>query len=251
MCPLAPSALSCHSGICWGGGIFLLPDDSATVVPCGGLVPGGTGYPCRCGTRRGGLPALPPAYPAFGLPFCPHPPCPPSRRGRGRILLYFAGGFAPGTPALNRLRHLQSLPCGHPAGGLAPGGIGSTRRCGARRGAFPRRHWLSPPLWCPEGAEPARHLLSLPRGRGPSQTPKFLSPGPPSPWLPALPIEWLFYRFCAELATPKAHLRRVSKRRRNPASQEAKPHFGYLLGRFCKCRKRFNAGVPGAKPPAK
>ena len=27
--------------------------------------------------------------------------------------------------------------------------------------------------------EPARHLLSLPRGSGPSQTPKFLSPGPP------------------------------------------------------------------------
>ena len=35
-------------------------------------------------------------------------------------------------------------------------------------------------------ASPPRHLLSLPRGRGPSQTPKFLSPGPPSPWLPAL-----------------------------------------------------------------
>ena len=31
-----------------------------------------------------------------------------------------------------------------------------------------------------------RHLFALPRGRGPSQTPKFLSPGPPSPWLPAL-----------------------------------------------------------------
>ena len=29
------------------------------------------------------------------------------------------------------------------------------------------------------GAEPARHWLDLPRGRGPSQTPKFLSPGPP------------------------------------------------------------------------
>ena len=28
----------------------------------------------------------------------------------------------------------------------------------------------------------------MPRGRGPSQTPKFLSPGPPSPWLPALLI---------------------------------------------------------------
>ena len=37
------------------------------------------------------------------------------------------------------------------------------------------------------GAFPRRHWLDLPRGRGPSQTPKFLSPGPPSPWLPALP----------------------------------------------------------------
>ena len=55
------------------------------------------------------------------------------------------------------------------------------------------------------GDEPQRHLLSLPRGRGPSQTPKFLSHGPPSPWLPALPIERRFYRFCAELAIPKAH----------------------------------------------
>ena len=201
--------------------------------------PQGACFLCR-------LPTLP-----LACCLAPYPPSPLPRWGRGRPKVYFAGGFAPGTPALNRLRHLQSLPCGHPAGGLAPGGIGSTRRCGARRGAFPRRHWLSPPLWCPEGAEPARHLLSLPRGRGPSQTPKFLSPGPPSPWLPALPIEWLFYRFCAELATPKAHLRRVSERRRNPASQEAKPHFGYLLGRFCKCRKRLNAGVPGAKPPAK
>ena len=42
------------------------------------------------------------------------------------------------------------------------------------------------------GDEPQRHLLSLPRGRGPSQTPPSLatdssiSPGPPSPWLPAL-----------------------------------------------------------------
>ena len=55
-----------------------------------------------------------------------------------------------------------------------------------------------------------RHLLDLPRGRGPSQTPPSLatdssiSPGPPSPWPPALPIERRFYRFCTELATPKA-----------------------------------------------
>ena len=58
-------------------------------------------------------------------------------------------------------------------------------------------------------AEPRRHLLFPPRGRGPSQTPPSLatdssiSPGPPSPWLPALPIERRFYRFCTELATPK------------------------------------------------
>ena len=55
------------------------------------------------------------------------------------------------------------------------------------------------------GPLPVRHLFDLPRGRGPSQTPKFLSPGPPSPWLPALPIERLFYRFYGELAIPKAH----------------------------------------------
>ena len=26
---------------------------------------------------------------------------------------------------------------------------------------------------------------------------------------------------------------------------------GYLFGWLCKCRRRFNAGVPGAEPPAK
>ena len=59
-----------------------------------------------------------PAYPAFSFVSCPHPPAPLPLRGRGRILLYFAGGFAPGTPALNRLRHLQFLPSMSPAGGL-------------------------------------------------------------------------------------------------------------------------------------
>ena len=50
-------------------------------------------------------------------------------------------------------------------------------------------------------AEPGRHLLSQPRGRGPSQTPKFLSPGPPSPWLPALPIENRFLLFLRRTAS--------------------------------------------------
>ena len=106
-----------------GGVPPALPARRALAVPCGGL------------------PSLSPAYPAFSLLSFPHPPSPLPLRGRGRLLLYFAGGFAPGTPALNRLRH----------------------------------------------------LLALPRGRGPSQTPPSLatdssiSPGPPSPWLPALP----------------------------------------------------------------
>ena len=85
-------------------------------------------------------------------------------------------------------------------------------------------------------SKPPRHLLDLPRGRGPSQTPlsratdSSISPGPPSPWLPALLKVKKFCRFCGEPRISAA---------------------GYLYGRFCKCRKRFNAGVPGAEPPAK
>ena len=41
----------------------------------------------------------------------PIPPPPFPLRGRGSPKVYFAGGFAPGTPALNRLRHLQFPPC--------------------------------------------------------------------------------------------------------------------------------------------
>ena len=156
---------------------------------------------------QGGLPSLPPAYPAFSLLYCPQPPSPPGKggtfsflmqgapplaspglnrkqheltrrssyptgacpvgcrltvplwypqggltffaaslllplacfaapipptpfpAGRGRLKVYFAGATAPGTPALNRLRHLQSQP----------------NRC--PRGTEPRRHWLSLPLW--------------------------------------------------------------------------------------------------------
>ena len=67
-----------------------------------------------------------------------------------------------------------------------------------RRGVPPCRGGIAPALQArraltaPCGAEPQRHLFTLPRGRGPSQTPPSLatdssiSPGPPSPWLPAL-----------------------------------------------------------------
>ena len=32
--------------------------------------------------------------------------------------------------------------------------------------------------------------------------------------------------------------------------KEGKPPAGYLFGSVCKCRRRFSAGVPGAKPLA-
>ena len=152
---------------------FAAPTATAKRVPRG-QNPRGTGYPCHCGALRGGagggrLLTLPLA--CFSAPY---PPAPLPRRGRGRIKVYFAGGFAPGTPALDRSRHLQPLPSGYPGG--------RTRAALAIPAAVENAM----------GACPARHLLSLPRGRGPSQTPKFLSPGPPSPWLPALPIERRF-----------------------------------------------------------
>ena len=38
---------------------------------------------------------------------------------------------------------------------------------------------------------------------------------------------------------------------RSAGDQPGKPPAGDMDGRNCKCRKRFNAGVPGAEPPAK
>ena len=94
--------------------------------------------------------------------FAPYPPSPLPRRGRGRLKVYFAGGFAPGTPALNRLRHLQTLPYRHPAKGslrlgaktvemLSFGQCRQPRRGGTggdgtiRRKRRRRLRWSSPP----------------------------------------------------------------------------------------------------------
>ena len=90
------------------------------------------GLNLRCRCPLGGLPGWSPADLAVpesvgvACPLCrrltlplvyfyaPYPhPLP--LRGRGRPKVYFAGGFAPGTPALDRSRHLQSFPNRHPA----------------------------------------------------------------------------------------------------------------------------------------
>ncbi len=74
--------------------------------PAGGLAFFAACLPCPSGSRRGlggfgRLPALPLA--CFAAPY---PPSPLPLWGRGRLKVNFAGGFAPGTPALDRLRHL-------------------------------------------------------------------------------------------------------------------------------------------------
>ena len=63
----------------------------------------------------------------------------PARFAGGGFLLCWwgrggKGGFAPGTPALNRLRHLQNLPSRCPLGGACPGDTGSTCQSGIRQG---------------------------------------------------------------------------------------------------------------------
>ena len=175
---------------------------------------------CRRCTRRGvcllcRLPAPPLACFPAPLPRRGRiSPRPPSPAGKGETKVISCKGLRPLHPRAEPKRRWEQGRTTHPAG-ACPAGWRLTLPPLYPAGGVPA---LSPPcpafslLSCPLFPQPAlaerssrRHLLSLPRGRGPSQTPKFLSPGPPSPWLPALPIERRFYRFCAELAIPKAH----------------------------------------------
>ena len=136
-----------------------MSDYPAPHVPGGGACPVGCLPPLPIRHPAGGLPSLPPVAPAVSLPFCPHPPAPLPLRGRGRFLVYFAGGSAPGTPALNRLRHLQSLPSGHPAQGA----------CGCpqkRQEAVPYEQCRQPRRGGTGGEELRRLRWSSPPGQG-------------------------------------------------------------------------------------
>ena len=82
------------------------------------------------------MPSLLPAAPAFSLLFCPLSPRPPSPVGKGENITLFRRGLPPPAPrALNRLRHLQSLPSRYQTGvclrrrqfGAKPTGSGSLR----------------------------------------------------------------------------------------------------------------------------
>ena len=81
-----------------------------------GLNPGGTYSPCRrCCPAGGACPCLF----CFACHIIAFPPIPPASfpSGEGGDFWFISpGATAPGTPALNRLRHLQSLPNRFPAG---------------------------------------------------------------------------------------------------------------------------------------
>ena len=74
-----------------------------------------------------------------------------------RVLRDFSGSEAPGTPRLNRRRHLLSLPLW------------------CSQGAEPARHWFALPLWHPAGACLACRLL-------PPAFTFFSAPYPPAPF---------------------------------------------------------------------
>ena len=114
------------------------------------LPPGGTGYSCRCGARGGAclFGRLSPLPLALFLPPIPPTPFPGGEGGDSKIIL--PGATAPGTPALNRLRHLQSLSCWCPEASLAgnhflPFGQRTAGSAPGCRGRSPRRNKLKSP----------------------------------------------------------------------------------------------------------
>ena len=68
--------------------------------PAGGLALFAVCRPRLSGSRKGGVPFFSPPYPAFSFLYCPHPPSPLPRRGRGRLKVYFAGGYRPRHPCI-------------------------------------------------------------------------------------------------------------------------------------------------------
>ena len=128
--------------------------------------------PCRCGVRRGDcLLCRPPTLPlaCFSAPI-PPAPFPGGEGGDYRFIL--PGAAAPGTPALNRLRHLQFPPYRYPAKGCLWLGAKTTEMLSHGQSRQPRRGGTG-------GEELRRLRWSSPPGQGEQVPPGFSSPPPP------------------------------------------------------------------------
>ena len=120
----------------------------------------------------------------------------PGKPPAGRVVCYPAPvppGFSPrgckGRSPLHEITLILPLPAGKGVGGMGAGKKTKGRVGGREKRQAPGGTGYPPP-----------------RGRGPSQTPPSLatdssiSPGPPSPWLPALSKEKLFLPFWRQTA---------------------------------------------------
>ena len=165
----------------------------------------GTGYPCRCGTRRG------------------------------------AGGLAPA-------RHWLSLPLWYPAGGRgacprAALAIPAAGVPGGGRGACPRAALAILAAVVPGGGQGSLPLAALARPAPGERT--ISNAEVPLPRSPLSLAAGTVYQYRVLTATPPVGI--VNARRTGNAG--GKPPTRYLLGRFCKCRGRLNAGDARGEAP--
>ena len=173
---------TCRCGKLNGGLASAALTEPAKQVPGGGAQGGGRPptLPLRC--SQGGLPSLSPAYPAFSLFVCPHPPY-PLPGGKGGFLAFLCKGLRPlhprgwagrgtGSVSVGGARRGACLPCRLPILPLAylsapiplppfPAGRGRflVFLCKGLRPLHPRgldgaRHWLGERWRCPVGGVP-------------------------------------------------------------------------------------------------
>ena len=164
----------------------LPPAYPAAVVFAGELAFFAASLPCLSGRRRGAWRFWSPAYPAFSLISCPHPPA-PLPGGKGETKSLFRRGLRPRHPCIRPFAALTvpavqvpcgGLPCLPPAAPCLyllfcppippppfPGVEGGALRLFYARGFAP----------CIPGAEPARHWgrgrTTHPAGGVPSESP--------------------------------------------------------------------------------
>ena len=108
---------------------------------------------------------MPPAYPAFGLPFCPLSPQPPSPPGKGENITLFRRGLRPRHPCIKPFAALIVFAAVVPSGGLVPSVAVSAGVSGTLRVACPLCRPPTLPLVCCFAPYPPNPLPRRGRGR--------------------------------------------------------------------------------------